>query len=406
MKTNNVQPNGLLTGINALDLADEKASFCTKILADLGARIIKIEKPGGNQSRKKGPFLNNVPRPQQSLSFYYNNIGKSGITLDIENKKGRSIFLRLLEITDVVVETFPPGYLEEIGLSFEMLSKTNPKLILVSVTGFGQDGPRSKFKSCDLVASAFGGQMYISGAPSTPPLKLFGEQSYLTASLFAAIGALLALRKREQTGKGDHIDISLQESVCSTLEHVMIQFFYERNISKRQGNRNWNNAFCILPCKDGFIHLTVFQNWETLVEWMANEGIATDLTDEKWRNEEYRRQHLDHIAEILEQWTRTHTVDELVELGQLMRFPWAPVHTPRKVLNSPHLKARGFFIDIDHPEIGTTLKYAGLPYKFSSQFKTPCKRPPLIGEDNIQIYLKGLGLSEKELQSLSSSSTI
>lgn len=405
MKTNG-QQDGLLTGIHALDLADEKASFVSKLLADLGARVIKIEKPGGDQSRKIGPFLNNSPHPERSLSFYYNNTGKASITLNIEHKEGKKIFLRLVERTDVVVETFPPGYLDELGLDFEVLCKTNPKLILVSVTGFGQDGPRRKFKSCDLVASAFGGQMYVSGSPSTPPLKILGEQSYFTASLFGAIGILLALRKREQSGKGEHIDISLQEAICSTLEHVMIRFFYERIIPKRQGGLNWNRTFCILPCKDGFIHLTPYQHWETLIEWMETEGMAADLTDEKWKNEEYRSSYLDHVLEVLGKWTKTHTVDELVELGQLMGFPWAPVHSPSKVLDSPHLKARGFFIDIDHPEINAALKYAGLPYKFNSKFSIPRKRAPLVGEDNAQIYLEELGLSEKELQSLSSSNTI
>ena len=282
------------------------------------------------------------------------------------------------------------------------MSRTNPKLILVSVTGFGQDGPRSQYKSCDLVASAFGGQMYVSGSPSTPPLKPFGEQSYYAASLFAAIGILLALRKRNRSGKGEHIDISLQEAVVSTLEHVMIQYFYEKTIAKRQGSLHWNNSFCILPCKDGHILMSLFQQWETLVEWMDSEGMAEDLKDEKYKGEEFRQNHLDHIIEVLQRWTKTHTASELFELGQLMRFPWAPVYSPKEVLNSPQLKSRGFFVEVGHPEVGTFIQYSGAPYKFDGWSSDRWKRAPLIGEDNMEIYQTELGLSDEELKRLSS----
>src|SRR4030042_248003 len=251
--------DGFLGNIRILDLADEKASFCSKLLADLGAYVIKVEKPGGDSSRKIGPFLENLTHPERSLFFHYNNTNKLGITLNIENSAGREIFFRLIKRADVVVETFPTGYLEELGLGFEVLSEINPGLILVSVAGFGQNGPRSKYKSCDLVASAFGGQMFVSGSSSTPPLKPFGEQSYYTASLFAAIGILLALRKRVHTGRGEHIDISLQESVASTLDQVMVRYFNEMLITKRLGNPYWNNSFFILSCKDGYILIAPFQ---------------------------------------------------------------------------------------------------------------------------------------------------
>jgi crotonobetainyl-CoA:carnitine CoA-transferase CaiB-like acyl-CoA transferase len=396
------EKGGLLQDIQILDLTDEKASLCTKLLSDLGARVIKVERPGGDSSRKIGPFLGNLPHPERSLFFYYNNTNKLGITLNIENSSGREIFSRLIKRADVVVETFPPGYLKELGLGFEILSELNPKLILVSVTGFGQGGPRCQYKSCDIVASAFGGQMYVSGSPSTPPLKPFGEQSYYTASLFAAIGILLALRKRNLSGKGEHIDISLQEAVVSTLDHIMVRYFYEQVISKRQGNLYWNYSFSVLACKDGHILITPFQQWDTLIEWMDSEGMAEDLKNEKFKEEEYRLRQFEHIIEVLERWTKNHTMKELFELGQLMRFPWAPIYSPTEVLDNPHLKARKFFIDLDHQEIGTSLKYPGIPYQFSSSSFNRLERPPSVGEDNIQIFQDELGLSEEELQRLSS----
>lgn len=400
------EKKGLLQGIRILDLADEKASFCSKLLADLGAYVIKVEKPGGDPSRKIGPFLGNSPHPERSLFFYYHNTNKLGITLNLEHPMGREIFLRLIKKVDIVVESFPPGYLGDFKLDFEILKEANPKLILVSVTGFGQNGPRKNYQSCDIVASAYGGQMYVSGSPSTPPLKPFGEQSYYTASLYAAIGILLALRKRVHTERGEHIDISLQESVSSTLDHVMVHYFNEKLVTKRMGNLYWNNSFFILSCKDGHILMAPFQQWETLVEWMDSEGMAEDLKEEKWREEEYRIRNIEHILQVLEQWTKTHTVTELFELGQSMRFPWAPVYSPGQVLESPQLKERRFFIDVDHPEIGASFKYPGMPYQLSSSSLNRWKRAPLIGEDNIQIYQKELGLSDEDLQKLSSLNVI
>jgi len=391
---------GLLSGLQILDLADEKAGFCSKLLADMGARIIKIEKPGGNLSRQIGPFLKDSSKSKTSLSFFYNNINKLGITLDIERREGKALFLKLVKASDVVVETFLPGFLEKIGLDFEVLSCSNPGIILVSVTGFGQTGPKRNHKACDLVASACGGQMYVSGSPAGPPLKAFGEQSYVAASLFAATGILLALRKRAKTGKGEHIDISLQESVAATLEHVMVRYFSEKIIPLRQGSLHWNNAFVVLPCKDGFIHVTLFQHWETLTEWVDSEGMAEDLKDEKWLDEDFRHKHAEHVIEVLGRWTKTHTAHELFELGQLMRFPWAPVQSPQEVLRSPQLNGRDFFIGIDDPESGKVFKVPGTPFKSSKGFIDKKKPAPLPGKDNVTIFQKELGLSEKELKQL------
>jgi crotonobetainyl-CoA:carnitine CoA-transferase CaiB-like acyl-CoA transferase len=391
----------LLKGLQVLDLADEKASFCSKLLADLGARVIKIERPGGDPSREIGPFIENSPNLEKSLFFFHNNTNKLGITLNLEHENGKEIFLKLLEKAEIIVETFP-GYFRQKGLAFDVLSHVNPRLILVSVTGFGESGPRNQHKSCDLVTSAFGGQMYVTGSPLTAPLKPFGEQSYYTGSLFAAVSILLALRKRAQTGKGEHLDISLQEAAVSTLDHVMVRYFYEKTIAKRQGGVYWNYSFCILPCKEGHIVLAPFQQWETLVEWMENEGMAEDLKDEKYREEGYRDSRMNHILQVLGRWTRTHTAQELFESGQLMRFPWAPISSLKEVLSSPQLKAREFFVDVEHPEMKRSISYPGSPYKFSHASAEGWKPAPLIGEDNVRIYQGELGLSDTELQRLSS----
>ncbi len=372
----------------------------------MGAKVIKIERPGGDDSRRSGPFRGNTPHPEKSLRFWYHNAGKLGISLDLSSRRGRDIFLRLAGKSDVVVETFPPGYLKKIGLHYDALSERNPGLILASVTGFGQSGPYHLYKSSDLIASALGGQMYVSGTQETQPLKPYGQQPYYAASLFAAIGILTALHERHRSGKGQHIDISLQEAVAATLEHVMVRYFYERAVPRRQGNLHWTNSASLLPCKDGYILLTFAREWETLVNLLDSEGMAADLKDERWREEDYRQQYINHIIDVLSAWTKTHTTGELFEMGQLMRFPWAPVCSPGEVLASPQLKAREFFVPVKHPESGDSPVYPGVPGKLSGSSWEIRGRAPLIGEHNTRVYRDELGLTEEDLTRLATEKVI
>jgi len=323
-----------------------------------------------------------------------------GITLNLEAKPGQEVFKRLVETADVVVESYQPGYLEALGLSYPKLSEINPRLITASITNFGQSGPYRDYKSCDIVACALGGQMYVCGEPETSPLKPFGNQTYYATCLFAATGILLALWNRHTTGKGQHIDISMQECVAATLDHVLVRYFYEGMVTKRQGSLYWNSAFRIFPCRDGYILLSLFQQWETLVEWLDDEGMAADLTDRKWLDREKRLKHLDHIIEVLERWTRSHNVAELVEGGQLMRFPWAEVTSIPRLINSPQLKERNFFIELEHPESGKKYKFPEAPCKMSRSPWRAGSHVPSIGEHNKDIYQRELGLSEVEIENL------
>jgi benzylsuccinate CoA-transferase BbsE subunit len=331
---------GALSGYRVLDLTDNKGMLCSRLLAGMGADVIRIEKQS-SQDR-----------------FCWENLGKRTLALDIERKP--ESFRRLAKTSDVLVESFAPGYLESLGLGYPQLVKINPRLVMASITDFGQSGPYRDYKSCDLVASALGGQLYVCGEPESP-LKPFGSQSYYLASLFGAIGVLLALWQRHSSGRGQHIDISLQECVASALDHVLVRYFYQGEVAKRRGSLHWNGAFDIFPCKDGYILLSLFYQWETLVEWLASEGMAEDLADEKWLDRDYRLEHIDHVIKVLERWTKTHSVAELVEKGQLMRFPWAEVCSISGLMNSPQLKARNFWVEIEHPETGKKYKFPRMP---------------------------------------------
>ena len=369
----------MLKDIRVLDLADERGGFCSKLLADLGASVIKVEQP---QENKMGNA------DLKEYSYVYLNANKHSITLDPKLIKDKKAFLRLVNQADVLVETFRPGYLEAIGLGHKTLQRENPGVIHVSITGFGQYGPGRTYRSCDLVASASGGQMYLVGNPSGRPCAPFGEQSYYTASLFGAVRVLLALRKRSLTGTGGHIDLSLQEAVASTLDYVMVGWFYEKTIARRQGNLYGNSFFCILPCRDGYIQITIFQQWRTFVELLASENMAGDLTNALWNDEAYRVSHISHIVEVVTAWTKSHTVEELFSLGQAMRFPWAPICSLQDVLASPQLEARGFFMHVHIPGSDSTVPCPTLPCTFSGFPKTS-RSAPLSDEHN-KAFAKGL----------------
>jgi crotonobetainyl-CoA:carnitine CoA-transferase CaiB-like acyl-CoA transferase len=391
-----------LQGVGVLDLAGEQGSFSSRLLADLGARVVKVEKPGGDPSREVGPYLGGSPDPEKSLFFHFNNANKLGITLDLQQKEGRIIFLELVRRNDILIEGYPVGYLNALGLGLEVMREANPSMVIVSVTGFGQDGPRKEYRACDLVASAFGGQMFICGEPEKPPVKPYGHQSYYSASLFATIAALIGLREKRRGRKNLSFDVSLQEAVAASLEHVMIRYFIEKTVAQRKGSLHWDRGFCIFPCREGFILLTLFQQWPTLVEWMASENMAEDLVDKKWEEEGYRRDHIEHVIEVIGRWTRTHTSHELFEMGQAFRFPWAPVRSPRDVLHCPQLKARKFFVDVERSQDDEPMKFPGTPYKSGMLIPEKWKAAPKTGEHNMQIYHEELGIPLHEIERLRS----
>lgn len=372
-----------LAGLKVLDLSDAQASFCARLLADTGAEVLKVEPPGGDPARRLGPFKDNTPDPEGSFSFRYRNLNKLGITLDLDNKTGRESLSTLARYADVLVESCPPGYLAERGLGYEALSRENPGLIFASVSGFGQTGPYRNYKSADIIAAAAGGQMSVCGTPGGPPLKTYGQQAYNLGSLFAANGILLALLERRQNGRGQQIDISLQEAVAAALDHVLPRYHYiEKGQSPgRLGSHHWNSAFGIVPCRDGNLLISPVFARETLVELMAADGRAGDFGEEKWQRPGYLRRHMDAAMRQIGKWSRHHAAGELFETGQLMRIPWAQVYAPPDIISSPQLEARRFFISPENPAPGDGVRYPGPPCRFGDT-PPPSRPSPRLGEHN------------------------
>jgi len=372
---------GMLEGLKVLDLADAQGLLCGKILTDMGAEVLRLQKPG------------------QPVIDCYANRGKHAVSLNLESTGGRQLLLRLVMQSDVLVEGFLPGYLASLGLAFDNLKEHNPRLIMVSISPFGQSGPYSQFHSSELVSAAMGGQVYLNGEPGRPPIQPPVPLASSLACLNAVTGILLAVRQRHTTGRGQYLDISIQECTADALDHGLVRYAYLGEIAERSGSFNWNRTMKVFPCRDGYILLTLFHQWETLVEWLHSEGLAGDLTDPKYLDEAERRKNLDHIVSVLEKWTLSHGVDELVETGQAMRFPWGKVNSIPQVVEDVQLNARGFFVPV-RDAAGGEYKFPGAPVILSETPWHVNYQLPEAGEFNQEVYCRRLGLSQTEMEQL------
>ncbi|MGA9048976.1 MAG: CoA transferase [Dehalococcoidia bacterium] len=395
-----------LEGIRVLDLADEKAAFTSKLLHDLGTEVIKVEGPSGDPARYQGPFLDNTPGPYSSLSFLYNNGGKLGVSLDLKEPQARQKLLEIAAVSDVIVESFEPGYLDHVELGFQTLSKLNPGLVLASVTGFGQSGPCSRHKSCDLIASAAGGQMYLCGRPGKQPLEPYGGQTYYLSSLFAALGITLALRARESSGRGQHIDISAQEAAAAALEHILVQYFYDGKVPSRQGSLQWNSSSDIFPCKDGYVLLTFNREWDTLIELLHQKSMAADLKHPAWSDENFRREHIDDIEDVFTLWTCVQSNRDVFKLGQSMRFPWAALNNIDEVAADEQLSARGYFITGRHPPAHKEFKATRPVINFTGGPDYILRGAPSPGEHNETVFRMVQAAQPVKIQGVSGQSLL
>jgi crotonobetainyl-CoA:carnitine CoA-transferase CaiB-like acyl-CoA transferase len=377
---------GALSGYRVLDLCAAPGVLCTKILADLGADVIKVEPPAGNATRYRGPFYQEQADPEKSLFFWYFHTNKRSITLDLETLTGQALLHRLLATTDALVETFPPGYLDGLGLSFRHLRALYPRLVMTSITGFGSTGPYSQYKAPDIVGLAMGGLAYLCGEPHGPPAPPGGLQGYHLAALNGAVGTLIALWHREATGQGQHVHVSMQAAVANTLETTHQMYDFNREIRTRCGHRREGGA-CILPCQDGYVALVLAGQlgWRRLIAWLSAEGAVGALADERLVDDVYRFEHDAEVYAALQAFFATKTKQQAYTEAQHYRVPLAPVQTARDLVESPQLQARQFFVDVEHPDLGMTLRYPGAPYALSTTPWQLRRRPPRLGEHNAEI---------------------
>jgi len=378
------------------------AAYATKLMADLGADVIKVEPPRvGDRARRRGPFPGETAHLEKSGLFLYLNTNKRGITLDLAHARGRELLAELVANTDLLVHNFPPPDMARQGLDFDALSRRNPQLVMTSITPFGLTGPHRDYQATDLTLWNAGGVAYLNGggpgSNDLPPLRAFGQQAEFQGGLNAAVASLGALFARLQTRQGQHVAISLQESVAAILELAFEFWPYMGLIASRLGQKPIQ-PLDFLECRDGWIFLCCVEEsqWNTFVDVMGNPDWAGL---EIFANRIARAQNWDALKLLLQEWAQSQSVDEIYHAGQARRVPLAPVSTMADLLASDHLKARGFFAVIDHPQAGN-LRYPGAPYRFSA---TPwaIRRPaPLLGQHNTEIYAGDLGLTTAALAAL------
>jgi len=375
------------------------AAYCAKMMADLGAEVIKIEETGtGDEARRYGPFPDDIPHPEKSGLFLYLNGNKLGITLNMRTAMGRSILKGLLRDTDIFVENNPPQLMKDLGLDYTSLKEVNPRLIMTSITPYGQTGPYKDYKAYDLNIQAAGGLCNTVGNPERRPINFPIMQGYYQAALSAAAATMVALFARETTSRGQQVDISATQ-VCAALHRAYTMPTYFKGAHQlRLGNHGQPGLwpYTVLPCKDGYMSMMTLEDyhWKMFAEAIGNPewALKYDTPGERYENK-------DEMDAYLIEWLMNHTKQEVFDLCFERRIPFVPEYNTQDLMKSAQFKERQYLVEIEHPETGV-LKYPGAPAKLS---KTPWRidRPaPLLGEHNEEVYCKHLGYSHEDLVEL------
>ena len=412
---------GPLHGLRVLELSDEKGQFCGKLMADLGADLIKIEPRGGQNTRYVGPFLDDKPHPERSLSFWHYNTSKRAITLNLETGDGRRLFRQLASKADIILETFPPGYLPALGLGYNDLSADNPRLIMCSLTPFGQTGPWRDYLTCDIAHMAGGGQMASSGydpedVEDAPPIAPGGGNAWHIGGHYAYIGILAALYWRDMSGEGQHMDASIHEACALTTEGAIAIYLSTREVVLRHTGRHAspdNSVKIQLPTKDGgWVNTTRSgtalnpARLRRLAEWMDQYGLAQDLLDEKYNDLATVQADAQHTTDVLANFILNMPQEDVYRGGQERDFPWGAIRSMDEIIGDDHLEDRGFFVQVEHPELGRTFTYPGAAAIYNGSPWRISRRPPLIGEHNEEILCGELGVPREQLTMLAESGVI
>jgi len=397
---------GALDGLLVVDVSEGIAGgYCTKLLAGMGAEVIKIERPGtGDLIRHAGPFKDDIADVETSTLHLHLSMAKKSVTLDASTGTGQALLRGLIAQADVFVESCRPGALARWGLSVEGMRAEKADLVVTSITPFGQDGPYAGYAATDLIVYAFGGYAYLTGLPDREPLRAGGSQAEYQGGLHAAAATLSALCLRDQTGEGDHLDVSIAESICFT--HAGMSAYLNNGVVfRRVGARLLSDAAramypsTILPCKDGFVHVHYAPADPALLGVLTENTRLSD--PELW---ETPRAHADEIDELLGEWLSHYDKEEAVRRAQELRHPFTEVLDTSDLFRDEQFVDRGFFQEIDHPSAGR-FAHVGPPVGMSG---TPWRmgRAPLLGEHTAEVLRTRLGLSEAEIGALFARSVI
>jgi crotonobetainyl-CoA:carnitine CoA-transferase CaiB-like acyl-CoA transferase len=377
-----------LEGLRVLELGDRvSAAYAAKLMADLGADAIKIEEPGGDRTRRRGPFPGDVPHPDKGGLFLYLNTNKRSVVLDPRAAADRRRFHDLVAWADILVHDHPPAAMAARGLDFESLCAINPRLVVGSITPFGLTGPHRDYRAEEITVAHAGGWAWVSpGAsdrPDLPPLKAFGHQCSLHAGMSAMVALLGARHRAAETGRGEHVDLSVQAHVASFIEQNLVYYTYCEKVSSRLGQRMlfpWG----MFECADGLIFFVIVEEdqWKRLVEMMGKPEWASW---EIFAGLVGRADNADVMKPFISEWTRQWKVDDLFRAGQKQRVCFAPVLTMAELGEQEQLRARGFFVDVAHPAAGT-VRHLGPPYRLHEPWWRVRRPAPRLGEHDAEVF--------------------
>ncbi len=404
----------LLKGYRALDLTDDKGALCGKIMADLGADVIKVEPPAGCATRTIPPFLEDRPGQDRSLYFIAYEAGKRSITLNLESAEGRGLFADLAAHADFLVESHPVGYLDSLGLGYETLAKRNPRLIHTSITPFGDTGPGKDYKAADIVTWAAGGMMYMMGEEGRPPLQMSAPQAGLHAGAEAAVASLIAHYARGSSGEGQRVLINMQACIVWTLMNEQAMPILHGDHLRRSGVYVGSMGIrrkMVFRCRDGYIStLLTGISLKALIDWMAEMGFAPEsMVKKDWlswtpgifmKASEQDRLEAAGLEEAVERFFMTMTKGEIYAQTLRRRLLLAPVSTVADIAADEQLRAREFFMPVMHENLGRTLTFPGPFAKMSlTPIGTP-RRAPQLGEHNEEVLGEILGLGRSRIAEL------
>jgi len=397
-----------LAGVRVLDLATNAVAYTSRLLADLGAEVIRVEPPGGSALRRAAP-VQRVDGGIASCAHAFWNANKKSVTLDLEHADGRKLFGNLIAKSDIVIETFAPGLLAGWGLGYDDMKRRNPGIILVSVTPYGQSGPRAKFRATDLTLLAAGGLLSLGGYPETGPVAVPGEQGHLASAIFGAVAALKALLEREGTNHGQWVDVSGQECIAFALEDAVPEWYLNRTVRKRTGDKAREAGTGVYPCMDGHVsmvagRLGTAKAFKTLCQWIAESGIprGQELLEERWQDFKYRQspEGIDRFEAIFAAFCATRSKQDLYREGQARQIAIAPVNAVADLVENEQLRANGYFRSIEDPGFQTAVAFPGPPYRLASTPASVRMPAASIGEHNRAIYVGELGMAEDQLRAL------
>jgi crotonobetainyl-CoA:carnitine CoA-transferase CaiB-like acyl-CoA transferase len=398
-----------------LDFADEKGQLCARLLGELGADVIKVEPRDGDPTRQNGPFFRGEEGPNTSLYWWAMNAGKRSITCELRLEPGRELVRKLADKSDIVIETFAPGRAKEVGLDYASLEKVNPGIVVVSITNFGQTGPYRDLLATDIVGSAMGGHMHLNGDPELGPVRTSVPQAYTQANVQGAVGAMIALYARGANGQvGQHVDVSMQEAMANVMDNAQATWDIRRiNMSGPGPRRNTGGVIgsrYIFETRDGWLAAQsagglIGLRANDLIDWLAETGEAQDLDSAHWREKlstavALAPEDRSYVEETFAAFCKARSKEDLVAEGQRRGFGWAPVFSPREIVESKQLASRDYWVWVRHEDLGESFAYPGAPFKLSETPWAQRGRAPHLGEHNEQVYGELLGMDAAELRRL------